>query len=311
MVGYNGVMKDREEKTEGKKRSKKSGLGLALWLLAALGLLILFLVYQDKIITNLKDADFFHRIFGKTPTFVEQHEEKPQVNTEKNDVPPVAIDVTADDKTPVSGDKTGVVAKNDAADTIKEKTVDDTSKGASGSDASTAKNTGSTGKSESAKSSTEKNGAKPIPSTPTTIPAEMNLKLCFMEIDSDGSVNRHEVTRKMKKSARPLADAVNALIAGPTAEEEKAGCRSLIPADSKLLGATVKDGVATLNFSGEFEFNQYGVEGTLGQLQQIVFTATAFPTVESVQFLVDGEKKDYLGSEGVWIGTPLNRNTYK
>ena len=65
-----------------------------------------------------------------------------------------------------------------------------------------------------------------------------------------------------------------------------------------------------LNFSGEFEFNQYGIEGTRGQLQQIVFTATAFPTVESVQFLVDGEKRDYLGSEGVWIGSPLSRNNF-
>lgn len=305
-------MKDREENTEGKKRSKKSGLGLALWLLAALGLFILFLVYQDKIITNLKDTDFFHRIFGKTPTFVEQHEEKPQADAEKNDVPPVAIDVTTDNKTPASGDKTGVVAKNDAADTIKETpVVDDAAKGASTPNDSATKNTGSTTIPDSTKSSNPIDGTKTSPSTPTAIPAEMNLKLFFMVIDSDGSVNRHEVTRKMKKSARPLADAVNALIAGPTAEEEKAGCRSLIPADSKLLGATVKDGVATLNFSSEFEFNKVGVEGMLDQLQQIVFTATAFPTVESVQFLVDGEKKDYLGSEGVWIGTPLNRNTYK
>ena len=24
----------------------------------------------------------------------------------------------------------------------------------------------------------------------------------------------------------------------------------------------------------------------------------------------DGEKKEYLGSEGVWIGTPLTRNNF-
>ena len=78
----------------------------------------------------------------------------------------------------------------------------------------------------------------------------------------------------------------------------------------RLIGASVKNGTATLNFSGEFEFNQYGIEGLRGQLQQIVYTATAFPTVESVQFLVDGEKKEYLGQEGVWIGTPLGRNSF-
>ena len=79
---------------------------------------------------------------------------------------------------------------------------------------------------------------------------------------------------------------------------------------TRLLGASVRNGVATLNFSSEFEFNRYGIEGLRGQLQQIVYTATAFQTVESVQFLIDGEKKEYLGSEGVWIGTPLRRSSF-
>ena len=74
MVGYNSDMKKEEERTEKKRNGKKSGLGLALWVLAALVLLILFLVYQDKILSNLKETDFFHRVFGKTPSFVENHD---------------------------------------------------------------------------------------------------------------------------------------------------------------------------------------------------------------------------------------------
>ena len=66
-----------------------------------------------------------------------------------------------------------------------------------------------------------------------------------------------------------------------------------------------------LNFNDEFEFNTIGVEGYLGQLMQIVYTATAFPTVDSVQILISGEKKDYLGSEGVWIGSPLARSSFR
>ena len=131
-----------------------------------------------------------------------------------------------------------------------------------------------------------------------------------MSINSDGSVVRTEVMRSMPKTSSPLYDSINALISGPSAEEEAKGCRTLVSTGTRLLGASVTAGVATLNFSSEFEFNQYGIEGTRGQLQQIVYTATAFPTVESVQFLVDGEKRDYLGSEGVWIGSPLTRNNF-
>lgn len=144
----------------------------------------------------------------------------------------------------------------------------------------------------------------------TAASATMNIKLYFMIITSNGTVNRREVVRTMKKSDSPLMDAVNALIEGPNSTEADSGCRTLLSDGTRLLGASVRNGVATLNFSSEFEFNRYGIEGLRGQLQQIVYTATAFQTVESVQFLIDGEKKEYLGSEGVWIGTPLRRSSF-
>ena len=62
--------------------------------------------------------------------------------------------------------------------------------------------------------------------------------------------------------------------------------------------------------SEDFEFNTLGAEGYMGQLMQIVYTASNFSTVKSVQFLVEGEKKDYLGSGGQWIGSPLSKNSF-
>ena len=107
-----------------------------------------------------------------------------------------------------------------------------------------------------------------------------------------------------------MTDAINALLAGPLPPEQAKDCMTLIPAGTKLLGASVKDGVATLNFNENFEFNSVGVEGYIAQLMQIVYTATEFPTVKSVQFLIEGKRKDYLGSEGQWIGSPLSRSTF-
>ena len=252
-----------------------STFGLALWIAAALILFILFIVNQGKIIANLKSTGFFNRVFGKTPAFVENAPDPVISEIEKNDVAPV---------TP-SDSSSGVSIVTSESEKEFENTI------VSGTSLSTAANT--------------QNLESAIPET-----GQMNLKLFFMSINSDGSVTRREVTRQMRRTQSPLVAAINALIVGPTVEEEGEGCRTLVSNGTRLLGASVSDGVAQLNFSGEFEFNQYGIEGTRGQLQQIVYTATAFPTVESVQFLVDGEKRDYLGGEGVWIGTPLSRSNF-
>ena len=99
-------------------------------------------------------------------------------------------------------------------------------------------------------------------------------------------------------------------IKGPNSSEAAKGYKSLIPSGTRLLSASVRDGIAYLNFSEDFEFNYVGVDGYLGQLMQIVYTATEFSTVKGVQFLIEGQKKEYLGSEGVWIGTPLARNSF-
>lgn len=138
-----------------------------------------------------------------------------------------------------------------------------------------------------------------------------DAKLCFMMIDSTGSVLRKEIVRSVPASTAPLTTALNALLAGPTEDERKKGITTLIPDGTALLSASIKDKVAYLNFNDAFQWNKYGVEGYFGQLIQIVYTATTFNSINSVQFLIDGQKHEYLGSEGVWIGTPLSRESFK
>ena len=115
----------------------------------------------------------------------------------------------------------------------------------------------------------------------------------------------------MPKTDSPLTSAIKEVIAGPdSTKSEERNCISLIPDGTKLLGARVSDGVAYLDFNENFEINTYGIEGYNGQLMQLVYTATSFSTVTSVQFLIEGKKKEYLGSEGQWIGSPLSRNSF-
>ena len=132
----------------------------------------------------------------------------------------------------------------------------------------------------------------------------------WIRVDADGKLLPKSAVRLMPKSDAPMSDALEALFAAPTVEELKQGVRTLVPPGTKLRSAWVKDGVAFINVSEEFQFNQYGIDGALAQLSQVVFTATEFSTVKSVQFLIEGQKKEYLGAEGVWIGSPLSRTSF-
>lgn len=135
-------------------------------------------------------------------------------------------------------------------------------------------------------------------------------RLYFVSIDSEGRVLRQEVLKDIPRSDSPLSDALSALFAGPSEAEAQRGLISLIPSGTRLLSAVVRDGIATISLSEEFRFNQFGVEGAIAQLVQVVFTATTFPTVNAVQILIEGQKLEYLGAEGVWIGSPLGRKDF-
>ena len=131
--------------------------------------------------------------------------------------------------------------------------------------------------------------------------------LYFIQVDRGGDILRIKTSRKLPVSDSPMTDVIQALIAGPSADEKNRGLLSLIPPNTKILSATVRGDTAYISFNEDFQYNTYGVEGYAGQLRQVVFTATEFPNVTDVQILIEGRRVDYLG-EGIWIGSPLNRD---
>ncbi len=146
---------------------------------------------------------------------------------------------------------------------------------------------------------------------PVPAPAKMrSASLFFVRIEEDGSIVRQEVKRQIPGSDSPLSDSLAALLAGPNADEMRRGLVTLIPTGTKLISAQVRSGTVYLNFNEAFMYNHYGIEGYAGQLRQIVYTATAFPSVQNVQILIEGERHDYLGGEGVYIGKPLSRGSF-
>lgn len=299
-----------------KKKSKKISNGMfafACILLAIIVMAIIFLAKKDQILSNYKETGFFERIFGKTPEFVENHEDKTKdtITLKEDDSVVINIDDSQNDEmeSPKTSETPSVkqMIQNETskvADAIQEKVESNISEKAK----EVTQNA-----QESIKESISKatNATETVKNQTKTQTSTYDYQLCFVNIDSDGSVVRKIVKRTDKKSDSPLTTAINLLIKGPikTSSAEK-DCMNLIPEGTKLLGARVSDGVAYLNFNENFEFNSVGVEGIRGQLMQIVYTATSFSTVNSVQFLIEGSKQDYLGSEGQWIGSPLSRSNF-
>lgn len=278
---------DNQNMAQKKKSSKKNStlFAAACVLLGLLVILIVFLVKKDQIFTNLKETAFFDKVFGTTPTVIENHE---PAEPKKADTIPLKNDEIT----------IKIEPEDTSAPVYSEPEVKETDK----------TSTESNNPAETVKPSEKK---PEEPKKEPAKPANTELQLCFVNIDGDGAVVRQVIKRKVPKSDSPLTTAINLLLQGPdTTKSAERNCMTLIPAGTKLLSAKVSGGVAYLNFNEAFEINTYGVEGYIHQLEQIVYTATAFSTVNSVQFLIEGEKRDYLGSEGVLIASPLSRSSF-
>ena len=131
----------------------------------------------------------------------------------------------------------------------------------------------------------------------------------FISIEQDNIVPVH-VRRKVRREA-PMTHTLQWLIQGPTDKESEQGLLNLIPPKSRLLSASVKNGVAYINFNEDFRYNNFGAEGTLAQLQQIVFSVTEYSTIQQVQILINGQRVDYLQSESpIYIGHPIGREIF-
>ena len=137
-----------------------------------------------------------------------------------------------------------------------------------------------------------------------------NARLYFIDVDETGSIRLQGVIRPVYYTDAPLTETIQALLRGLLPSELNQELITLIPEDTRLLSATVRDGTAFLNFNEDFKFNTLGSEGLRAQIRQIVYTATEFSSVKNVQILIEGKKQDYLGPEGVFIGKPLNRNSF-
>lgn len=111
------------------------------------------------------------------------------------------------------------------------------------------------------------------------------LQLYFLEEESDYLV---PVTVFAPWTEGVARASLEKLVGGPSpGQEMNYGLRTLLPPTTKILGLTIRDGRALVDFNAAFL--DYNPEREREVLNSVIFTLLQFPTVEEVEFWINGE----------------------
>ncbi|MDP8937751.1 MAG: GerMN domain-containing protein [Actinomycetota bacterium] len=112
------------------------------------------------------------------------------------------------------------------------------------------------------------------------------------------------VSRPVPRVARVGAEAVKALLAGPTDEESRSGLGTAIPRDTRFLDLVITDGVAKVDLSRAFESGGGTLSLTM-RLAQVTCTLDQFESVRGVRFALDGKLVNVFSGNGIVLDQPV------
>jgi|SRR5215210_3099860 len=138
-----------------------------------------------------------------------------------------------------------------------------------------------------------------------SVPTSVSLEVWFL--DGEQLVRQ---TRSHESTPLVATAAMKALLAGPSPAEVAAGIGTSLPAGTKLLGISIKKGVATVDLTSQYQSGG-GSLSMKARLAQVVYTLTQFPTVRAVLFHLDGEPVNVFSGEGIVLDHPVGRADYE
>lgn len=92
---------------------------------------------------------------------------------------------------------------------------------------------------------------------------------------------------------------------GPAQGHMPAGFTSVLPKGTKVKDMNIKDKLAVVDFSKEF--NEYNLQDERKMLEAVTWTLTSFPTVEKVQIRVEGKALKEMPVGGTPMDEPFTR----
>lgn len=136
--------------------------------------------------------------------------------------------------------------------------------------------------------------AAPDSKADSTTATGKTIKVTLYFATEDNSALKKEEREVQVIDGAILRACILALIDGPRTK----GLRQTVPAGTQIRGISTKDGVATVDFTGEFEKTN-GLEEVVARLS-VVNTLTEINGIEAVQLRIDGA--DMIGPSGRPLG---------
>ena len=137
--------------------------------------------------------------------------------------------------------------------------------------------------------------------------ATVQVKVYFLYYNEKADKIELRPVVRTVNALTPVKAALEELIKGPTKLEEKKGYVSAIPTTLKVIDVSIVNNIAFINFNSALEEGAAG-NIMLNRLDQIVYTATQFDNVDGIHLLINGQRKRFLGPDGISIAGPLKRH---
>lgn len=145
----------------------------------------------------------------------------------------------------------------------------------------------------------------PSPTPEPARPKTTTVRVYFSQGEKIGVVARRNVSAQA-----PARAAIEALLSGPTQNEEAAGFATAIPAGTRLRGLTIRDGLATIDLTRQF-VSGGGSLSVQMRTAQVVCTLTQFTAARAVAFRIDGKAVNTIGGEGLIVDPPVDRREFE
>lgn len=160
-------------------------------------------------------------------------------------------------------------------------------------------------------------GPAPTGATPTGGPTEspvadetVTLDVWFAYVPRGEREGLFVTERTLPATQAVGRAALTELFEGPTRQEAGAGVFTAVPDGTEILDLSIKDGVATVDLSAEFEQGG-GSSAEMMQLAQLTYTLTQFASVDAVALEIEGEPVEVFGGHGIIIDHPMTRRDFE
>ncbi len=165
--------------------------------------------------------------------------------------------------------------------------------------------------SPSSSPSSSPSGPSAAPSASPSTPVETMVIRAYYVLDGEPGVEGIVPTlRVVPKTSGVARAAMEALLDGDAILGKYSQLSTAVPDGTSLLGIAIRNGVATVDLSRDFETGG-GSASAMYRLGQVVYTLTQFSTVRAVLFQVEGRTVTTFGPEGIVLDGPQRRADFE